>query len=757
MNINDLCINCFQPTGGEEVCMHCGHIQTDKPRQICHLYPHTILYDRYLIGRVINNGGFGVVYKAYDMRLETVVAIKELLPTQNSMVTRMPPSQEVIPVNAEKNEQFKTHKLKFMDEARVIAQFSKCDSIVRVFDFFETNNTAYLVMEFLDGETLRERLNRSSEKMGFDEAMNIMMPIMNALKIVHEQGIVHKDISPDNIFLCSDGRVKLIDFGAAKFGEQETPTDTNSVIMKPGYTPPEQYRSNGKIGPFSDIYSVGAVFYTITTGQVPDESIDRLEKDNLQRPTKLGADIPIYSEKAIMKALALKEDVRFKTMNEFINAVTGKKKADYPEVEIKKRKILRAVVVTAAFALMITAVASTYMIKMHNNIIPSKSAEITVWYVDSGDDEVNARYEKLAEGFTDFAGDVDEKLDSTKVKFVPVKSDEYDAKLKKAFEDGNAPDVFQVTNDEQEEHAANINDVYSNIKTIVNNEEDDTSVSSDKTNDISDIKMSSGFYAKAFNAMCDELQAHNCIAPCFDMPVLYAYTNSKKTDNQLPAGDTSLDDLLEAKPLKGFKYSVVCNPETVLDASYAYGYDGGTQTDTVEKLYNASRTYEKKKFRSPQKVFIKSGDAMYYIGYISEFSDIKAAVDSFKDFDCDVLTGETTEDMFVFPEMWSVNADSSSLNQKAAKFYLYYLFRQDGQENTFKVDNKTYYLPMNELSIKYNVPNNDKRLKLYKSDNDGATALYSDALKADEKADIIVKSAKNSKGKFSDIKDEITK
>ena len=333
MDINDICINCFKSTGGEEVCMNCGYIQTDKPKQICHLYPRTVLNNRYLIGRVINNGGFGVVYKAYDMRLERVVAIKELLPTQNSMVTRMPPSQDVIPVNDERREIFEKLKKRFMKEARVVAQFSECNSIVRVFDFFESNNTAYLVMEYLDGMTFRQYIDQNGSKMDFDSALGILMPIMQALKVVHNEGVVHKDVSPDNIFICNDGMVKLIDFGAAQFDNEDIDADSSSsVILKVGYTPPEQYRTNTIVKPCSDIYSIGAVFYAVLSGTTPVESIDRIEKDTLQRLSKLGVDVPIYADKAIMKAMALKENSRFKSMDEFIDAVTGKKKAEFSEV-----------------------------------------------------------------------------------------------------------------------------------------------------------------------------------------------------------------------------------------------------------------------------------------------------------------------------------------------------------------------------------------------------------------------------------------
>jgi serine/threonine protein kinase len=485
MDINELCINCFKPTGGEEVCMHCGYIQADKPKQICHLYPHTILHNKYIIGRVINNGGFGVVYKAYDMHLDTVVAIKELLPTQNSMVTRMPPSANVIPVNDERNEAFKNYKLKFMEEARIMAQFSNCDSIVHIYDFFEENNTAYLVMEFLEGKTLREKLNENNDRIPYNEAINIMMPIMQALNLIHKSNIVHKDVSPDNIFICNDGRIKLIDFGAAKFGDNSAIND-EAVVTKPGYTPPEQYRLNGEVGAYSDIYSVGAVLYTILSGRIPDESIDRIEHDNLAKLSKLGVDLPIYAEKSIMKALALKSSARFKSMDDFINAINGKKKADFPEVELKKKKILRAVIVAVALVIMILAVVIAFVVKSSNSLIPSKSTTITLWYVDNGDEDVNARWDKVTEDFEYFASKQKGELKDTKLVTVGVKSDEYDEKLKEAFDNGTAPDVYQSTSDEFEEYSYSLSEVYKEANSRVDND--------------------------YYNLMKDELKEHNQFA-----------------------------------------------------------------------------------------------------------------------------------------------------------------------------------------------------------------------------------------------------
>ena len=488
MKIEELCINCFKYTGGEEVCMHCGHVQSDKPRQLCHLFPHTVLNERYIIGSDINNGGFGVVYKAYDTKLETVVAIKELLPTQNSLVNRVPGTQRVLPVGEKKAEEFANLKRKFLEEARLMAQFSQNEGIVHIYDFFEANDTAYQVMEYLEGENLREYLIKNSNKIPYETAIKIMLPIMEILGVVHKHGVVHCDVSPDNIFLCDNGKIKLIDFGAAKFNSSDAYEPGEAIIAKTGYTPPERYREKGKIGAFTDIYSVGAVLYRLLSGNVPEESIDRLEKDELPKLSKIGVEIPLYAEKAIMKSLALKDNLRFSSMETFISSIKGDKKADFPEEEIRKKKLLKTIGVAACFVVMILGVISAIVIKNNNSLVPSTSESITMWYIDNGDEGLNNRWENVETHFSQYAAEQKDALKDTKVEIVGVPADEYKEKLEAAFEDGESPD------EEFDGDIASLELLYENLN----------------AND----------FENSFNIMKTLYEDKDQIALSFDMPVL---------------------------------------------------------------------------------------------------------------------------------------------------------------------------------------------------------------------------------------------
>lgn len=309
-----LCMGCMEEYDDQfDVCPHCGYIKGTPAKEAYHIAPGSILEQRYIVGRVLGFGGFGITYIGYDKLLEHKVAIKEYMPSEFS--TRMPDQQYVTIYSGEREEQFKTGLQKVLDEAKRLAKFQSEPGIVHIFDCFEANNTAYIIMEYLDGESLKEKLDRDG-KMTVDEAMPVILSVLSALKKVHAVGIIHRDIAPDNIYLLKNGEVKLLDFGAARYATTKH-SKSLSVIIKPGYAPEEQYRSRGDQGPWTDVYALSATLYKMITGIRPEDAMERGIKDELKKPSKLGVKIEKSTETAIMNALNIKIEERTQSAEEF--------------------------------------------------------------------------------------------------------------------------------------------------------------------------------------------------------------------------------------------------------------------------------------------------------------------------------------------------------------------------------------------------------------------------------------------------------
>ena len=314
------CLGCMEcHDDAFRVCPHCGYLIGTKVKEAYHLVPGTVLNQRYIIGRVLGYGGFGVTYIGFDSTMKRKVAIKEYFPTEYA--TRSSGTVAITVFSGEKEEQYLNGISKFSDEAKRLANLEEVSGVVRIHDVFAENNTAYIVMEYLEGETLKSRLQRE-EKIPVEEAVSIILPILEALKEVHASGLLHRDISPDNIFLTNDGGVKLLDFGAARFANS-TNLRSLSVIVKDGYAPEEQYRSKGNQGSWTDVYACGATMYKMVTGVTPTGAMERREKDELERPSKLGIKIDRNTETAIMNAMNVRIQDRTQTAEDFERELTS--------------------------------------------------------------------------------------------------------------------------------------------------------------------------------------------------------------------------------------------------------------------------------------------------------------------------------------------------------------------------------------------------------------------------------------------------
>ena len=345
-----LCLNCMKPfEAAYGVCPYCGYIPGTLPDEAYHLHPGTILHGRYIVGTTVGFGGFGITYRAWDRTLEKKVAIKEYYP--NGIVNRVPAEKAVIIYSGSRADEFQNGKVRFLAEARHMARFNTHPHIVNVHEFFEENNTAYIVMEFLEGISYKQYIEDCGGRVDCGTAVGVAVSVLGALRELHKEKIIHRDVSPDNIFLVLDApgasqyRVKLIDFGAARFssGDEEK---TLSIILKPGYAPPEQYRNKSKQGPWTDIYAVGAVLYCAITGERPEESVNRLVEDRLVPPSRFVKGLPQYLEDSILRAMALNQELRFQNVDQFQEALQNQTKVLSVKSELKRRKRIRGLGIT---------------------------------------------------------------------------------------------------------------------------------------------------------------------------------------------------------------------------------------------------------------------------------------------------------------------------------------------------------------------------------------------------------------------------
>ena len=310
-----ICLNCLNTyEEGVKVCPHCGLGNWKYQAAEMTLQLGTMLKSRYKIGTVIGDGGFGITYRAVDMNTGKGVAVKEFYPRE--VVARSSMDHTTVKlVNRDNTAQFQKGLNSFLEEANGLARFNNTDKIVNVYDFFEQNGTAYIVMEYLRGKPLSRYAKDHGGKISVSAAINVIMKMCEALSYVHGAGMVHRDISPDNIFVEKTGKIKLIDFGAAResYGNEEK---TLSIVLKPNYAPPEQFRKKSRQGPWTDVYALGATVYKLLTGRTPDQAIDRIMEDEMQVPSRYNPEVPLFLDRIVMKMMAPKIEDRFQNCDD---------------------------------------------------------------------------------------------------------------------------------------------------------------------------------------------------------------------------------------------------------------------------------------------------------------------------------------------------------------------------------------------------------------------------------------------------------
>lgn len=345
IDLNRLCLGCMNllPQSGA-TCPNCGWSKQLSQNSVGQLKQETHLKNptngnEYIIGKSTGKGGFGIVYIAWDVTNNRKVAVKEYFPMQ--FVTRNS-ANTVLLTNKSDQNFFDWQKKRFKQEAEKMKLFNDSSYVVNVFDSFEANDTAYIVMEFIEGQTFMDVLSRMpNSRLPLQTVLSNLKPLTDILERIHhtpwkddngvlQAGIIHRDISPENImypFDTSKGTIKLLDFGAARVSE---PGHSLTTIRKPGYAPYEQEVGSGQDteqGPWTDVYALAATIYRAITGILPPDSVKRYNDDKLRLPSSFGIPITPAQEQVLLKGLAVKPKDRYKSVRQFFNDLmsnTGK-------------------------------------------------------------------------------------------------------------------------------------------------------------------------------------------------------------------------------------------------------------------------------------------------------------------------------------------------------------------------------------------------------------------------------------------------
>ena len=322
MDDQNRCMRCMgQKDSQQETCPACGFSEKDFVPEKHHLQPHTILKGQYLVGCALGEGGFGITYIGWDMFLHIPVASKEYFP---SGVVIRDQGQHTVSVFAGKDEEsFLQGRSSFFREAQKVAKFDNNVGVVSVKNCFLENGTAYIIMEYISGINLGAYAELHGGKLTFNETLKLLRTPILTLEELHRASTWHRDISPENLMLTKDGKVKLIDFGSAMESDREK--KTRVLMIRAGYSPVEMYSSTGEDGPYSDVYSMAATIYKLITGVTPPPATDRLDNDPLVPPSALGVkDISHAQEAALLKGMAVQVKSRYQTMEEFFDGLYGK-------------------------------------------------------------------------------------------------------------------------------------------------------------------------------------------------------------------------------------------------------------------------------------------------------------------------------------------------------------------------------------------------------------------------------------------------
>lgn len=388
---NKLCPGCMSELHeGMKTCPNCGYDKENAEINPRFLQPYSILNGKYMVGKVIGAGGFGITYLALDLNLNLKIAIKEYFPSE--LATRDTTGGTITQLTIRQgnpSHYFKKGLDQFMNEAKNLAGFNQLPGIVSVKDFFFENNTAYMVMEYIEGITLKEQMQKRGT-FTWEDTLGMLEPVIKTLERVHSAGMIHRDISPDNIMLTNTGQMKLIDFGAARIVDFNNPKSL-TIMLKFGYAPEEQYRSNGRQGPWTDIYALSATMYKMMSGEVPEESVKRLvDGTEIKDIQAYNSEIPREAADAIMRGLSVSAVQRQQNLREFYEELyMGKKAQPQPQPEMRKKSSLGIVLCIVGVLAVLMIVLLTVPNKQSDAVVSDTTIEEQPTQGDSIDESVD--------------------------------------------------------------------------------------------------------------------------------------------------------------------------------------------------------------------------------------------------------------------------------------------------------------------------------------------------------------------------------
>ena len=622
------CYSCMKEYSDEyEVCPYCGYIRGSQGEGMYYLPQGIVLAERYEIGIQINAGGFGIIYKAWDKIFNKLVAVKEYYP--GGIAARTPGTKEVMVYSEKREEEYKKGRERFLNEARTVAKFNTHPNIANVYDFFEANNTAYMVMDFMEGVSYKEYINAHGGVIAINTAVHVTLAVLDALREVHKSKIIHRDINPSNIFICSNGVVTLIAFGAARIEETDMTT-----ILTPHYAAPEQYQTHSVQGAYTDVYALGATLYYAVTGIKPEESIDRVLKDQLKEPMQINPDIPQYLSNTIMRAMAVREELRFQNTQEFQEAIQNKGTVRNVEEIIKYKKKQRAVGVFAVF-LMLTIIVGVclHVINERRKDVVLAAADLEVWIPASQGEDILTAETK----FKDMILEYTNKYPQVELHVTAIEENKYEKQIIEAAKANELPDLFDST--------------------CLGNQYYDQMDSLEDTYKLLDINQF--FY---LNDYAKYFPSRKQMPLIFQLPVLYV--SSVKEGIEMPEAFHSYEEL---KWNGDYDYSV--NP---LDFEI---YEELTDKDCITRFKEVADRKSMNYFTDGYQMF--TGQSVSY--YLSDTSQYQRLMDEIPG-QFQVVLGAKESSRGRFDNLFSVALNKPENNRKAAKRLIYYLLSESAQD-----------------------------------------------------------------------------